>query len=300
MLRCRLPHPAPLDGLRTLASKSVLGDPALRRGDGWLAYATRAASGPATVLLSACDGALAAEAWGTGSEALLERLPALVGLEDAGADGFAPRSEPLRSLHRRYPGLRIPRTGAVLEVLVPAVLGQRVLGKEASRSYRRLTRAHGEPAPGPAELDLRLPPPPATLAGLAYEDYHPFGIERRRAELIRFVARRSNRLEEIPSMSLEEGRRRLLSISGIGDWTAALVLRVACGDADAIPIGDYNLPSLVAWNLAGERRADDSRMLELLEPWHGHRARVVQLLHAGGRMPPRHGPRLPFRSIEHE
>lgn len=298
MPRRRLPHPTPLDGLATLASKKVLGDPALRRGDGWLAYATRGAERSATLLLVAVDGALEAEAWGAGADDLLARLPALVGLDDHGARGFEPEAEPLRSLHRRHPGLRIPRTEAVLEVLVPAILGQKVLGKEASRSFRRLTEAFGDPAPGPVELGLRLPPSAATLAGLGYESYHPFGVERRRAELIRHVARRARRLEEIPFLDPAEGRRRLLSIPGIGEWTSALVLRVACGDADAVPVGDHNLPSLVAWNLAGERRADDRRMLELLEPWRGHRARVIQLLIAGAATPPRRGPRRPFRSIE--
>ena len=300
MPRRRLPHPTPLDGIGTLASKQVLADPALRRRDGWIAYATRTGQGPATIVITAHDRALEAEAWGSGADSLLARLPALVGLEDAGAEGFAPEVEPLRSLRRRHPGLRIPRTGAVLEALVPAILGQKVLGKEASWSYERLTRAHGEPAPGPAELGLRLPPQPDTLAELGYESFHPFGIERRRAELIRLVAKRRHRLEEIAAMELATARQRLLSIRGIGEWTAALVLRTACGDADAVPVGDYNLPALVAWNLAGERRADDTRMLELLEPWRGHRARVIQLLHTGGTKPPRRGPRLPFRSIERE
>jgi hypothetical protein len=33
-------------------------------------------------------------------------------------------------------------------------------------------------------------------------------------------------------------------------------------------------------------------MLELLEPWRGHRQRVVRLLEVGGSMPPKRGPRM--------
>jgi 3-methyladenine DNA glycosylase/8-oxoguanine DNA glycosylase len=186
----------------------------------------------------------------------------------------------------------------VIETLVPAILGQKVLGKEASYSLLRLTQAFGEPAPGPDGLDLWLIPAPETLAGLGYEQYHPFGVERRRAELIRTVARRHRRLEQTLELDGENARRRLGSIPGIGPWTTALVMRVAHGDADAVPVGDYHLPALVAWNLTGKRRADDERMLELLEPYRGHRARVLQLLHLEGDQPPRRGPRLPFRSIE--
>jgi 3-methyladenine DNA glycosylase/8-oxoguanine DNA glycosylase len=89
-----------------------------------------------------------------------------------------------------------------------------------------------------------------------------------------------------------------MALPGIGAWTAAQVVQVALGDADSVVIGDYNLPNLVAWNLAGEPRGSDDRMLELLEPYRGHRARVVRLIKAGGETPPRYGPRLQVMPIE--
>jgi 3-methyladenine DNA glycosylase/8-oxoguanine DNA glycosylase len=72
---------------------------------------------------------------------------------------------------------------------------------------------------------------------------------------------------------------------------------VALGDPDAVSVGDYHLPSQVAWALAGERSGTDDRMLELLEPYRGHRGRVLRLLAAGGVFPPRRGPRMPLRSF---
>ncbi|CAN5184752.1 hypothetical protein BH24ACT10_BH24ACT10_11650 [soil metagenome] len=59
---------------------------------------------------------------------------------------------------------------------------------------------------------------------------------------------------------------------------------------DTVIVGDDGIPSRVAWLLAGERRADDARMLELLEPYRPHRYRVVRLafLHRG--QPPRRAP----------
>ena len=69
------------------------------------------------------------------------------------------------------------------------------------------------------------------------------------------------------------------------------------GDPDAIPIGDIHLPNFVSWNLAGEPRADDDRMVQLLEPYAGQRNRVVRLLKSGGRKPPRYGPRAEVRDI---
>jgi len=102
-------------------------------------------------------------------------------------------------------------------------------------------------------------------------------------------------------MSPADARRRMTALPGIGAWTAAEVGLVALGDADAVSVGDYHLPNRVAWALAGEPRGDDARMLELLEPWRGHRGRVIRLIGAGGGAgggaAPRYGPRMPLRSI---
>ena len=98
-------------------------------------------------------------------------------------------------------------------------------------------------------------------------------------------------------MTPDDARGRLTAMPGIGAWTAAEVALVALGDADAVSMGDYHLPDQVAWALAGEPRADSARMLELLERWPGHRGRVIRLIVAGSGSAPRHGPRMPLRSI---
>ncbi|MBA3235486.1 MAG: DNA-3-methyladenine glycosylase 2 family protein, partial [Chloroflexi bacterium] len=67
---------------------------------------------------------------------------------------------------------------------------------------------------------------------------------------------------------------------------------------DAVSVGDFHLPNLVSFALAGEPRSDDARMLELLEPFRGQRARVIRLLELSGIRIPRYGPRLSGRRIE--
>ncbi len=83
----------------------------------------------------------------------------------------------------------------------------------------------------------------------------------------------------------------------MGPWTAAETARAAFGDPDAVSIGDFHTPDLVGWALAGEPRGDDARMLELLEPYRGQRARLVRILELSGIVPPRYGPRARGRSI---
>ena len=99
-------------------------------------------------------------------------------------------------------------------------------------------------------------------------------------------------------MPLEDAYHRILAVPGVGAWTAAKIGLTALGDADAVPVGDYHLPNTVAWVLAREARADDERMLELLDPYAGHRGRVIRLIQAAGIHAPRRGPRAPLRSFE--
>jgi 3-methyladenine DNA glycosylase/8-oxoguanine DNA glycosylase len=141
-------------------------------------------------------------------------------------------------------------------------------------------------------------PAPRTLAALPYWSYHTLGVERRRADLIRAVARHVDSIEAIGDLPIADAYARLQAIPGIGPWTAAEIGVRALGDVDAVSVGDYHLPHLVAYALAGEPRATDGRMLELLEPFRGRRALVVRLLELSGVRAPRYGPRLAPRRIE--
>ena len=287
----------PLDLMATLAPLvRGNGDRTIRLASSRAWWTVRTADGPATVGLTQHPDGVSAEAWGPGAGLALDRLPRLFGPStDLLADAPDPR---IGRLSRRHPGVRILRTEAVLEALIAAIVEQKVTGTEAHRAWHGLVRVHGEPAPGPEDLGLRLFPAPATLAAMPYWEYHAFGLERRRAELIRTIAGRASSIEAIVGLPLPEAQARLLAVPGIGPWTVAEVAVRALGDVDAVSVGDFHLPHLVAWALAGEPRADDTRMLELLEPYRGRRALVVRLLELSGLRAPRYGPRLAPRRIE--
>jgi len=289
---------APLDLAASLgALVRGHGDRTIRiaRDRAW--WTTRTRDGAATIGVSSVGARqLRADGWGPGADVAIARVPGLFGRStDELVDASDSR---IATLAKRRPGVRVLRTCAVLESLIPAVLEQKVTGTEAHRTFHGLVRRYGEPAPGPRELGLRVFPAPATLAGLPYWAFHPLGLERRRADLVRAIARDATRFERLVDAPLEAAYARLRSIPGIGPWTAAEVGVRALGDVDAVSVGDFHLPHLVAYALAGEPRATDARMLELLEPYRGRRALVVRLLELSGMQAPRYGPRLSPRRIE--
>ena len=183
-----------------------------------------------------------------------------------------------------HPHWRVPRTRLVMESLVPAILEQKVTGKEAFASQRRLVQRYGEPAPGPGGASSGC------------------GCRRRRAMLrrsrpgsgcgcgvdpARSRDRRQRRapgrpaLERLVDVAHAEADRRLRTLPGVGVWTSAEVRSRALGDPDAVSFGDYHVAKDVGWALTG-RPVDDAGLAELLEPYRPHRLRVQVLVGLAG------------------
>jgi 3-methyladenine DNA glycosylase/8-oxoguanine DNA glycosylase len=293
------PYPVDVRGILSVHRRGH-GDPSFMAGEtGAIWRACRTPDGPGTIRITASRQARAvptevhAAAWGPGAAWLLAALPRWIGADDR-PEEFVPVHPVLREAARNHPDYRIGRTGLVLEALVPAVLEQKVVGKEAARAWRLLLRRYGDPAPGPGPAGLRVPPSPATWAVIPSWEWHRAGVEAVRAKTIAAAARVSARLEEIVTLSPQEADLRLRSLLGVGPWTSAEVRQRACGDPDAVSVGDYHLPGIVGWALAG-RPVDDAEMLELLAPYPGQRHRASMLASLSGTSPARRGPRVSAR-----
>jgi 3-methyladenine DNA glycosylase/8-oxoguanine DNA glycosylase len=288
-------------------------DPCARAAEGAFWWATRTPDGPGTLSLRRQSGELVATGYGPGAAWLIERADAIAGLRDDVSDfpEIAASHPVVARVAKVHSGLRLAATGRVFGRLVRAILEQKVTGTEAYRGYSATVRyfhkvSGQEPAPGP-QAWLRLPPDPAMVAATPYWVFHPFGVEQRRADAIVRAAILAQRLSECPDAATLTAR--LTAIPGIGAWTAAEVVREAFGDPDAVSVGDFHIPHMVSWALAGEARAGsreggpgrlspaDVRMLELLEPFAGHRGRVCFLLEYAGMGAPKFGPRMPIRSF---
>jgi 3-methyladenine DNA glycosylase/8-oxoguanine DNA glycosylase len=268
------------------------GDPAHRIGaDGRFWWACTTPDGAGTIALHAAGSAVTAEAWGAGARWLLDRVPTLLGADDDWGSLDVASMPLLDRVRRARPGLRLPSTGLVLDSLVPAILEQKVTGREAWRSWQQLVHRFGEPAPGPNE-PLRVPPTPRALLDIPTWDWHRIGVDLRRQRTIRAVASVAGRLEECATLPRDVALARLRHVPGIGPWTAAETVQRALGDPDTVSIGDYHLPNVVVHLFTGRPRGTDDEMLELLVPWAGQRQRVMRLVEAAGIGAPRFGPRF--------
>lgn len=251
--------------------------------------ATRNVDGAASVHMAVQGGELIARAYGAGASLALDAVPRWVGLDDD--PGVLAIEHPrLRAIARQHAGVRVGWGRTLTQVLMPIVLAQRVTHAEASRSYRGLVLALGEPAPGPAS-GLFVAPEAAGWRSLPWHAYRRFGVERGRAETIRRIADVAHRLDALPRAAPRTALAKLEGIRGIGRWTAAIAVARALGWSDAVPLNDFHLPSAVTWCLRGQARGTDEEMLELLSPYAGQRWRVIQLILAANVLPPKFGPR---------
>ena len=285
-----MPVPSPV-GVRFIAATLRAyrfggGDPTTRIGAGVFARATLTPHGPGTLWLDWRDGSVDAQAWGPGADWLMDGVGALTGAADPG-HRFEDAHPVVLQAQRNHPDVRFGASRLLYHELLPVILGQRITAGEAVRQWRHLVHRLGQPAPGP--LQLRLPPEPELLAGRPAWWFHPMGIEAKRAEALRTVARHAGRLAEWSELPDAGARLRLLP--GIGQWTVGSVLALSHGDPDAVAVGDYHLKNVVVHAFTGRPRGTDEEMLHLLAPYAGQRGRVVRLLELDGHRAPAFGPR---------
>ncbi len=278
-----------LGGLRMGAT-----DPSFRMAGRALAFAMRTAEGPVTVEVGHKPGSLDIRLWGPGSGWIEPRLAGLVGLDDTPED-FQPTHPVVRDLWQRFHGTRLPRKPRIFDRVVQVVALQLIKSSEGYRAWKRIVWEFGEPAPGPQ--GLTLPPAPEVLADQSDAAFVAHGLPHKQARTLIRVSEAAQQLETAAEQGVPYLTEAMLSIRGVGPWTVGYVCGTAMGDADAVLPYDYNLPKAVGSVLAGERGADDDRMFELLEPFRGHRFRIVKLVWQSG-VKKRQGPRRPNRPIE--
>lgn len=264
--------------------------------------------GPAVVRVTRQGSAVAIAAWGPGADVAAEQMPRHLGGDDdpRGFDVVALTNSVWSTrVHARAPqvlrGWRVPCADNVADVLVGAILGQRVTGIEAHRAWRTLIWLAGHPARQychSAPAALMVSPSIAQWRAVPVWSWRRAGVDSARSDtILRCLAA----LAGLPLWSTQPDviRSRLRRVSGYGVWTDALLASRSFGDADAVPFRDFHACHSVCHAFTGQVRGSDAQMETLLAPWSGHRFRVVRAIEMCGVSAPRRGPRLASSDHRH-
>jgi 3-methyladenine DNA glycosylase/8-oxoguanine DNA glycosylase len=254
---------------------------------------TQTPDGPATLHLEQHGDEVHATAWGDGAEVAIAGVPELCGHGDDWSELDLSPHPYLREIQRGLPGLRLTRTNAVFEALIAAIIEQKVTSIEARHSWRYLITKYGEDAPGPAPLGMRVCPTVQVWRRIPSWEWHRAGVGPQRSDTAMRASTVAGSLERTLALGRggAEVAGKLRTVLGVGIWTAAETTQRSHGDPDSPSVGDYHLPSTVGLALIG-KPVDDDGMLELLEPYAGHRQRVMRLIEATGIHKPKRGPRM--------
>jgi len=178
-------------------------------------------------------------------------------------------------------GLRVPGAWDRFEVAVRAILGQQITVAGATRISGRLVRSFGRrlaswPAEGSADPDSLgwVFPRPEDLARAPLNRIAAIGIPDSRAATIRGLARAvaAGRPMLDPAADLEDAVSRLITLDGIGDWTARYVAMRALAQPDAFPAGDLGLRKALSSTPRPLTPGALARRSEAWRPWRAYAA----------------------------
>ncbi len=247
-------------------------------------------AGPVVLEARSRSGEITCEVWGpaaTPADEVAGHLAAAVawaGCDDdlSGYTACVDAHPVVAELHQRLGTHRLSHLPRVGEAFGRSVLGQLVQGIEARRSTRQIAALLGTPGPG----GLWTWPSALTIGQTHAAALRPCGVSLKMAQALHGGAVDDARLARLVG-DWSRLDARLRALPGVGAWTSGET-RVLVGDADAVSIGDYHLPSVVGTALTGEERVrtdwTDAEMLDLLAPFTGHRGRVIRLVERGAAM----------------
>ena len=83
----------------------------------------------------------------------------------------------------------------------------------------------------------------------------------------------------LANMPIADARKQLISVRGIGPWTADTFLMTSLGHMDAFPHGDVGLMEAYKRLSLSENRLDSKAFSQLAETWRPYRAIAAHLLY---------------------
>ncbi len=155
-------------------------------------------------------------------------------------DGVLGGDDVLARSVARMPGIRVPGHVDGAELAVRAVLGQQVSVRGARTLAARLVARYGQPLAEPDGSLTHVFPSPQALLRIDPESIAmPKSRSRALLSLVAALAEKTIDLE--PGADRDASAARLMTLPGIGRWTADYIRMRALGDPDVEMFGDVGL-----------------------------------------------------------
>lgn len=169
----------------------------------------------------------------------------------------------LKAIIAAYKGEGMQLRGDGFKTLARAIIGQQISVKAADSVWRRFEEAAGRIRPEiVADLDA------AVLRGC--------GLSAGKAIYMHALANHflenKQLIKRWPEMGDEDIIGELISIKGIGRWTAEMFLIFGLGRPDVFPIGDLGLIKGVCRHYNGGREMPRAKVLAVAENWRPYRS----------------------------
>jgi DNA-3-methyladenine glycosylase II len=169
---------------------------------------------------------------------------------------LARKDDLLKDLVKRYFGYRIIGQPDLFESLVWAVLGQQINLQFAYTLKQRFVENFGERFSW-GNQNYFLFPTPLRVASLRDDNLLPLQFSRQKSKYVVNIAeafvRGSLSKDRLKGIPLQEAKGILMSVKGIGNWTANYALMKTFRYPDAFPLEDAGLHNAIK-NLKGMNR----------------------------------------------
>ena len=187
----------------------------------------------------------------------------------------------------QFYGLHVPHTDTVFEALVLAVLGQQISTSVARIIRILLIETFGSRAEFDGETYYAFPKPESIWAASPAE-LHTMKLPKRKSEYVHGLAgtalNTAVNLEQMDELTDKEIVDKLVSLRGVGLWTAQWALIRAVGRPDALPLGDLALRRVVSRLFTDGEDVNDDQVDEIAMRWSPYRTFATVYLFSALRM----------------
>ncbi|MEH6939418.1 DNA-3-methyladenine glycosylase 2 [Bacillus sp. JJ664] len=185
----------------------------------------------------------------------------------------------LDSLIEKYYGLRLIGIPDLFEALCWAIMGQQINLTFAYTLKRRFVEKYGEKFSWHDEVYF-LFPNPNVIAKLEISDLTSLQFTQRKAEYVIGIAKLMSDGNLSKELIIDSGDyaqkcKHLISIRGIGNWTADYVLMKCLKERVAFPIADVGIHNALKIQLALNKKPTIEEIKELAKNWVGWEAYVT-------------------------